>query len=172
MSETDIPATLEGRSGHGVERRRGRSYLGGNPRAALERAQARLLALSGAEVTRVRTNLGDGAIHHLEVGRGRPLVLLHGAGGGGANWYRLLKALGEERRVLAPDLPGFGFSDPMPVHAPLGEHAARRVEAWLNANGLAACDAAGTSFGGLIAIRLAQRGCVERLVLLDAAGLG
>lgn len=182
----DIPATLEGRSGHGVERRRGRSSFGGgagmpeggaktldtDARAALARAQAGLLELGGVKVRQAHTETGDGAIHHLEVGRGRPLVLLHGAGGGGANWYRVLKALSEERRVLAPDLPGFGLSDPIPLRAPLGACAAERIDMWMRARGLETCDVAGTSFGALIALRLAQRGRVARLVLLDAAGLG
>lgn len=140
----------------------------------LEQAQARLLALGGVRAGDVRTRVGDVVIHHLEAGRGRPLVLLHGAGGGGANWYRLLGSLGAERRVLAPDLPGFAFTDPVTLDAPLGAAAAAHLEAWLDQVGIEACDVAGTSFGGLIGLRLAQRQRlrVDRLVLLDSVGLG
>lgn len=143
-------------------------------RQALERAQTALLRLGGAVAERFWTPLGDGGVHHLELGRGLPLVLLHGAGGGGANWYRLLAALARVRRVLAPDLPGFGFSDPIPLRAPLGVCAGERLEEWLDAREVRACDVAGTSFGALAALRLAQgaRIRVERLVLLDATGLG
>ena len=176
----DIPATLEGRSGHGVERRRGRSFF--TPRTpdthevrqALERAQAALYRLGGIEVERFWTPLSEGAVHHVELGRGRPLLLLHGAGGGGANWYRVMGALAATRRVLAPDLPGFGFSDPVALRTPLGVRAAEHLEGWLDARAIRSCDVVGTSFGALAAMRLAQgvRVRVDRLVLIDAVGLG
>jgi pimeloyl-ACP methyl ester carboxylesterase len=176
----DIPATLEGRSGHGVERRRGRSFFtrrspdSQEARHALERAQAALYGLADIEVERFWTPLSEGAVHHVELGRGRPLVLLHGAGGGGANWYRVMGALAAERRVLAPDLPGFGFSDPVALRTPLGVRAAEHLEAWLDARAIQSCDIVGTSFGALAALRLAQgvRIRVGRLVLIDAVGLG
>lgn len=169
----DIPATLEGRSGHGVERRRGRSLLG-TSRDRLADAQARLLALGGAAPARHLTPTGAGSIHHLELGHGRPLVLLHGAGGGGANWYRLLAPLAVHRRVLAPDLPGFAFSTPILPRTPLGQWAAHALAPWLAARCPDGCDLVGTSFGALIALRLVQRAPVPvgRVVLLDAVGLG
>lgn len=168
----DIPATLEGRSGHGVERRRGRSLFVGTER--LKAAEARLLALGGVMARRARTQLSDGAIHHLESGQGRPLILLHGAGGGGANWYRVMRGLAAGHRVLAPDLPGFGFSDPIVPRSPLGVCAAERMVEWLRALRVGACDAIGTSFGALVALRLAQQEAVriERLALVDGVGLG
>ena len=45
-------------------------------------------------------------------GEGEPLVLLHGLGASRAVWRRVAPALAGERRVLAPDLPGFGDSAP------------------------------------------------------------
>jgi pimeloyl-ACP methyl ester carboxylesterase len=140
----------------------------------LEKAEARLLALGGVVARRAWTQLSDGAIHHLEAGHGRPLILLHGAGGGGANWYRIMGRLAERHRVIAPDLPGFGFSDPMRLRSPLGVYAAERMATWLRALQVGACDVVGTSFGALVALRLAQRSevRVERLVLVDGVGLG
>jgi pimeloyl-ACP methyl ester carboxylesterase len=170
----DIPATLEGRSGHGVERCRGRSLLYTSD-SRLDAAQARLLALGDAAAERRVTSLHDGTIHHLELGRGRPLLLLHGAGGGGANWYRLLRALGQRRRVLAPDLPGFAFSDPIgELFPPLGRSVAKRIGSWLQQVAPEGCDIVATSFGGLVTLRLAQEQPVpvERIALLDTVGLG
>ncbi|MBX6362352.1 MAG: alpha/beta fold hydrolase [Gemmatimonadetes bacterium] len=117
----------------------------------------------------------DGArVHLLEAGSGRPLLLLHGGGGGGANWFRVLGPLARHARVLAPDLPGFGLSDPGPVERPIGRRAAAVVARMLDELGLREADVVGTSFGGLVALRLAQLrpAHVRRLVLLDAAGLG
>lgn len=120
------------------------------------------------------TRLRHGNLFHLESGSGRPLVLLQGAGGGAANWYRLIGPLSQERRVLAPELPGFGISDRIAVREPLGGSAAEVLREWLAARiGEEAFDLVATSFGGLVALRLAERTpLMERLVLLNATGLG
>ena len=45
-----------------------------------------------------------------EEGAGDPLVLVHGAGTSGAIWHRATPRLAARRRVIAPDLPGYGGS--------------------------------------------------------------
>lgn len=135
----------------------------------------RLLALGGAAATSHEVEAGGTRLHYLAAGDSGPtVVLLQGASGGAANWYRIIGPLSRACRVLAPDLPGFGLSGPAAPVGPLGSYAASVVEAWLSALGVTRCTVVGTSFGGLAALRLAQRrpGLVERLVLLDAAGLG
>lgn len=55
----------------------------------------------------IRTN-------YLEAGEGEPLVLLHGSGAGvsaWANWFLALPELSDAFRVIAPDLPGFGYTE-------------------------------------------------------------
>src|SRR5690349_3737798 len=52
--------------------------------------------------------------HHVERGRGRPLVLLHGIGMSHAAWTPVMGRLARERRVIAVDLAGFGRSAPLP----------------------------------------------------------
>jgi pimeloyl-ACP methyl ester carboxylesterase len=75
---------------------------------------------------------------------------------------------------LAPDLPGFGLSEPDTPRAPLGDLAAERLNEWMAGLELRGALVVGTSFGGLAALRLAQRSPdrVTRLLLLDSAGLG
>lgn len=58
-----------------------------------------------------------GRMHFVEAGKGKPLLLLHGGHGGWVHWIDNIHALAGARRVIAPDLPGFGLSDP-PVAAP------------------------------------------------------
>jgi pimeloyl-ACP methyl ester carboxylesterase len=120
------------------------------------------------------TTVDDSAIHHLEAGSGRPIVLLHGGSGGGANWFRVLPQLAPHYRVLAPDLPGFGLSDHGDARPPLGRMAAELLARWLGAVDVADAVVAGTSFGGLAALRLAQQAPerVSGLFLLSSAGLG
>lgn len=134
-----------------------------------------LLALEGVEARGVETRLGHGTLFHLEAGEGEPLVLLQGAGGGAANWFRLMGPLAASRRVLAPELPGFGLSDALDPRPPLGEQAAAVIGEWLDLRVRPGpVDIVATSFGGLVALRLAlqRRDRVGRLVLLNATGLG
>ncbi|RVT81985.1 alpha/beta fold hydrolase [Rhodobacteraceae bacterium CCMM004] len=48
--------------------------------------------------------------HVQEMGAGPPLLLLHGAGGATQSWRTLLPLLAARFRVVAPDLPGQGFT--------------------------------------------------------------
>lgn len=134
----------------------------------------RLLRLDGAAAQSRYTTVDGGRIHHLEAGGGPVVVLLQGAGGGAANWFRLLRPLSRTHRVLAPDLPGFGLSDPVPPRAPLGRNTASVIRRWLRAVDVDDCAVVATSFGGLVALRLAQMADspIRRLVLMDSVGLG
>ncbi|CAN5657549.1 alpha/beta fold hydrolase [soil metagenome] len=120
------------------------------------------------------TQLAHGRMHHLEAGAGEPVVLLHGGTGGGANWFRQIGRLSSRCRVLAPDMPGYGMSGRAVPELPLGRAAAHVFEDWFAANDVSRALVVGTSFGGLVALRLAVNspGRVARLLLLDAAGLG
>lgn len=54
----------------------------------------------------------DGRLELWQAGSGPTLVLLHGAGDQAGAWARMVKPLLAEHRVLIPDLPGHGPSDP------------------------------------------------------------
>lgn len=52
---------------------------------------------------------------HVQVmGRGPVLLLLHGTGAASHSWRDLAPLLAREFTVVMPDLPGHGFSDPLP----------------------------------------------------------
>jgi 3-oxoadipate enol-lactonase len=53
------------------------------------------------------------AIHYLERGRGEPLVLIHGLASSGADWAMQVPSLEARWRLIVPDLPGSGHSDPL-----------------------------------------------------------
>jgi pimeloyl-ACP methyl ester carboxylesterase len=138
-------------------------------------AMDRLLSAAGLmqQVQSIWTEQAGVRIHHIEAGSGPAVVLLHGGTGGGANWFRMIGPLAGRFRVLAPDLPGFGLSDRIPAVRPLGRTAAERLLDWMARQDVQDALVAGTSFGGLVALRLAQRSPrVSRLLLLDGAGLG
>lgn len=52
---------------------------------------------------------------HVQVlGHGPPIVLLHGTGASSHSWRDVAPRLASQARVLVPDLPGHGFSGPLP----------------------------------------------------------
>jgi pimeloyl-ACP methyl ester carboxylesterase len=147
-----------------------------NERGALDLrlAMERLLAIGRVTASSRFVDTERGSFHYLEAGAGTPVVLLHGATGGAANWYRLLGPLAQRHHVFALDLPGFGFSPAIQPHAPLGLCVAHLIECWLDATELKKCAVVATSLGGLIALRLAQRAPerVAAVALIDSVGLG
>lgn len=62
------------------------------------------------------------AVHYYELegtGRGPPALLVHGLAGSANGFYRLFHGMAKRfSRVIAPDLPGHGFS-PVPAEGPL-----------------------------------------------------
>lgn len=114
--------------------------------------------------------------HYLELGTGEPVMLLHGSGPGVsalANWRFTVPILGRERRVLAPDLLGFGrTATSQPARVDL-EAWVRQVMDLADALGLESFDVVGNSMGGAIALALAVRhpARVRRLVTMGSLGV-
>ncbi len=121
---------------------------------------------------------GGGALRLLEGGEGRPVVLLHGRGNAASMWYPLLPELARKHRVLAVDLPGFGCSSVPGGPLRTAEDGLRffvePVEEVLTTLAPGPMTLVGHSLGGWVSLELALRGRVpvERLVLVDAMGLG
>jgi magnesium chelatase accessory protein len=54
--------------------------------------------------------------HVQKLGRGQPLLLLHGTGAATHSWRELAPILAQQFTVVAPDLPGHGFTQSPPAH--------------------------------------------------------
>jgi pimeloyl-ACP methyl ester carboxylesterase len=102
-----------------------------------------------------------------------PVVLLHGLNDSYLTWKRVAPALALDRRVLMPDLPGYGLSDRPDASYELGWHAHVMAQ-WLEAVGLKTIDIIGHSFGGGVAqvMLLECSPRIRRLVLVASGGLG
>jgi esterase len=88
-------------------------------------------------------------------GRGRPVVCLHGHFGRGHLWAPVAAALAPRHRVIAPDLPGHGRSEPAGADW-LGDSVAR-VGDLVGRLGLREPALLGHSSGGTVAYTLAAR---------------
>ena len=132
------------------------------------------ITLEGADARYVRTGAVQTYVH--DVGQGVPVLLIHGSGPGVSawvNWRPVMPALARQRRVIAPDMLGFGLSD-----RPAGQ--VYNMDVWvqqaidlLDALGLPQVDLVGNSFGGGLSLALAIRAPerVRRLVLMGAVGV-
>ncbi|MDB5956039.1 alpha/beta hydrolase [Ramlibacter sp.] len=133
----------------------------------------RVLALA----TRLTTPCGDGDLvwHAWGKAHDEPLVLLHGGSGSWTHWIRNVEALAAAgRRVLVPDLPGFGDSARPPDGQDADAVAPAIADGLQALIGTAPVDVIGFSFGGLCGglLAAAQPERVKRLVLVGAPGLG
>ena len=108
-------------------------------------------------------------MHAIRLGRGRPLLLIHGLGGSWRSWGPILHDLAREREVIAVDLPGFGESPPLQGEVSI-ETLARAVTEFLAAEGLTGVDVVGSSMGGRLVLELARRGVVGSTGSLDPGG--
>jgi pimeloyl-ACP methyl ester carboxylesterase len=108
-----------------------------------------------------------GTIHYAEAGSGTPLLLLHATPGSFRAFEALIPLLARHHRVIAPDTPGYGNSQPVAQPGPLIDAIADSIASLLDALGLERAHMLGLHTGNKIAAALAARrpGRVDRIVL-------
>ncbi|MFE3634417.1 alpha/beta fold hydrolase [Streptomyces cellostaticus] len=113
----------------------------------------------------------DVTVSYARVGRGAPLVLLHGIGHHRQAWDPVVDILATEREVVAVDLPGFGASPGLPGGLPYDLPTTNAVLASLfEALELDRPHVAGNSLGGLLALELGRGKLVRSVTALSPAG--
>jgi pyruvate dehydrogenase E2 component (dihydrolipoamide acetyltransferase) len=146
-------------------------------REDVQRAAEEAKAASTEEAEEQVVDVGGVATHYLIAGpAGAPkVVFVHGLGGSYETWSLNLPAFAEQFRICALDLAGAGSSDKpdMDYSIPaMADFLGRFLDAlggeWQRVS------IVGHSLGGAIALAFASRHPerVERLVLVDSAGLG
>ena len=121
-------------------------------------------------------DLGDIQVNYHDQGEGKPVILLHGSGAGvtaWANWRNAIPMLSQFRRVLAPDLVGFGYTE-----SP-ADYEFKHLDTWvdqiirfMDALDIEKADFVGNSFGGSLSLRLAVEhpNRIGRIVLMGSGG--
>lgn len=92
---------------------------------------------------------------YLGGGRGEVVLMIHGFGGDKDNFTALAAELTDQYRVIIPDLPGFGESDPPTGTFDLDAQTAR-LAAFVAALGVRRAHLVGNSMGGYLAANLAR----------------
>jgi len=113
----------------------------------------------------------DHNTHYYKVGKGKPVILLHGSGPGVSayqNWGGLIPELGQKYQVIAPDIAGFGETE-------LRGDAKYGIKFWvahltglMDKLGIEKAYMVGNSFGGALSIGMAiwQPTRVEKIFLM------
>jgi pimeloyl-ACP methyl ester carboxylesterase len=126
------------------------------------------LTKTAAIEKRVKSN--GHSLRVLEVGRGPPILLLHGWNDSTFTWRGILPRLSKDHHLVAFDWPGSGYSEK--PDRPLGfPELARTAVDVMDALGIERAFVAGNSMGGAAAIQLAVDfpGRLYGVVVLDPA---
>ena len=116
-----------------------------------------------------RVSIGDQQLNVVDCGHGQPLLLVHGFPLDHTMWSGQIEQLADHCRVIAPDLPGFGQSDPVSgtlTMVQLADDLAALLDALSISEPITFC---GLSMGGYIAWEFWRRHAMrlERLILCD-----
>lgn len=115
--------------------------------------------------------VAGGLTWHVQVaGTGPVLLLLHGTGAANHSWRDVLPLLAADCTVVAPDLPGHGFTAPASGAGMSLPGMARGLRALLEALGLAPDAIIGHSAGAAIAVRMALDGLAAPRSLISLNG--
>jgi abhydrolase domain-containing protein 6 len=126
---------------------------------------------AGFGVGRVETEIHGELAYFYREGSGPTIVLLHGFVAQKEMWLRMAGKIPEEYGILALDLPGHGNSDRVPGARYRAEDFVDAIEDALDGLNLEDFHLAGSSFGGMVAVRYALRhpGRVKSLGLFNPA---
>ena len=118
---------------------------------------------------------GGTRTRYFEAGSGEPTILIHGGGPGASgisNYRKNIEALAAKRRVIVPDLPGYGETDGKLKDGPAFEAMAAFIGSFMDALDIRKASFVGNSLGGGTALTLALRAPerVNRLVLMGSGG--
>jgi pimeloyl-ACP methyl ester carboxylesterase len=107
-------------------------------------------------VSRHFATLGDGQVHYRRAGSGPAVLLLHQSPASSAELLPLMQRLAGRFTAIAPDMPGYGASDPCDAEISI-EFLADRVAAFMDELGIATAAVYGLHTGASVALSLARR---------------
>jgi pimeloyl-ACP methyl ester carboxylesterase len=112
-------------------------------------------------------------VHYYTAGEGEPLVVIHGGAGDARSWWGNIQELSQKYHVYAPDLPGYGSSQPLDgdYYIPELSDFINKFTKFLHLDKFSVI---GHSMGGGIALEFVLKfpARVTKLILVSSLGLG
>jgi pimeloyl-ACP methyl ester carboxylesterase len=109
------------------------------------------------------------ALHSERLGRGQPLLMVHGLGGSVRSWDMIAPVLSQSRQLVLIDLPGHGMSPPIRGRQTIAAFA-DEIANFIQDQGLSRIDLVGSSVGARLVLELSRRGVGGDCVALDPGG--
>jgi magnesium chelatase accessory protein len=108
---------------------------------------------------------------HVQImGEGPALLLVHGTGAATHSWRDLMPALAQDFTIVAPDLPGHGFTSAPPSHRLSLPGMSRDLAGLLEKLGMPPVIAVGHSAGAAIICRMSLDGLLPARALVSLNG--
>ncbi len=110
-------------------------------------------------------------VHYLEIGRGKPLIIIHGGGSHSSEWIPVLKPLSEHFHLYVIDRPGCGLTDPFDYRGiDFRKSAVSFIKSFLDSIKLNKALFLGNSMGGYFSVVFAMEypEKVTKLLLMGA----
>lgn len=110
-------------------------------------------------------------VHYLELGEGKPLIIIHGGLSHCSEWINILKPLSEHFHCYVLDRPGHGLTDPIDYSGTdYRQSAVDFIRSFMDAVGLQQTYLMGNSMGGYFStsFTLEYPERVEKLLLIGA----
>ncbi|MBN1176182.1 MAG: alpha/beta fold hydrolase [Dehalococcoidales bacterium] len=126
-----------------------------------------------AKIQSKTINIDGLDVNYYVAGQGEPLVVIHGGGGDARTWWDNITELSKKYTVYAPDLPGYGGSQPLDGTYFIPE-LSEFMEKFAAKLGLEKFYLVGHSLGGGVALDYALKmpHRVRKLVLVSSLCLG
>ena len=117
-----------------------------------------------------RLEIDGREVNYCELGEGPAILFVHGLGASWQSWLEQLPEFAASHRVVAMDLPGFGYSE-SPSEDISIEYYARWTAEFMDVLGIESAAVVGNSMGGFVSAELAIKfpARVQRLVFVSAA---
>jgi pimeloyl-ACP methyl ester carboxylesterase len=117
-----------------------------------------------------RLEIDGREVNYCELGEGPAILFVHGLGASWQSWLEQMPEFAASHRVVAMDLPGFGYSE-SPSEDISIEYYARWTAKFMDLLGVESAAVVGNSMGGFVSAELAIKfpPSVQRLVFVSAA---
>lgn len=134
-------------------------------------AEEKLVHLIETEVHVEQVKINNFSINYARAGKGKPLLLIHGGNIGWGAWYPNIAFFAQHREVFAVDLPGSGQSTKKTFsELDLEKDFVETLVGFIRHHHLEGTDVIGHSLGGWIALKLALKGLIGKVVLESSLG--